>query len=82
MEREVSVKICRQELIWYVSRVRYNRKLKIPNDPARSMKRHISTRLHPFLMTWSFQGQSTKAQLVADPNPNLKNRLRLAMNKF
>ena len=36
MEREVSVKIYRQELIWYVSRVRYNRKLKIPNDPAES----------------------------------------------
>ena len=83
MEREVSVKICRQELIWYVSRVRYNRKLKIPNPAENTFhKKTYVFETSSFSYDLELSRRSTKPQLVADPNPDLKNRLRLVMNKF
>lgn len=81
MEREISVKICRQELIWYVSRVRYNRKLKIPNPAENTFQTH-AFETSSFSYDMELSRRNTKPQLVADPNPDLKNRLRLVMNKF
>ena len=83
MEREVSVKICRQELIWYVSRVRYNPKLKISNPAENTFhkKTHVFE-TSSFSYDMELSRRNTKPQLVADPNPDLKNRLRLVMNKF